>query len=75
MIKNVMTLFSSSNNDGENKHFFHEPQFVSKLDTRVNFIIECADADELEKMKALLKSSKKKITFQQFNEKWQEVLL
>ena len=47
-------------------------KFVSKVDTRQNFIIKCDDQDEFEQLCKLLKCKSKVISFQKFIEEWEK---
>lgn len=75
------TLFPhlTTNDTNNRKHDFHEPIFVEKLDTRMNFIIECQDENELNELKRMLNSKSKKVRFEIFKrtieklDKWQKV--
>lgn len=47
-------------------------KFVSKVDTRQNFIIKCDDQEEFEKLCNLLQSKSKVISFEKFVEAWEK---
>jgi hypothetical protein len=69
-----MSLFPfETQNQNSKEHPFIEPIFVTKLDTRVNFLIECSDENELEELKNLLRTKSKKISFDKFKTLCQKV--
>lgn len=47
-------------------------KFVSKVDTRQNFIIKCDDQEEFDKLCNLLQSKSKVISFEKFVEAWEK---
>lgn len=47
-------------------------KFVSKVDTRQNFIIKCDDHEEFDKLCKILQSKSKVISFEKFIEAWEK---
>lgn len=47
-------------------HPFHPVKRIEKIDTAVNFIIKCEDDDQLNALKALLKTKKRSCSYGEF---------